>query len=308
MSTTTTLADFRAAAASTIPDPADVDRDAHDIGLFVWHHDRIGRNVARAHCRCGWQGPARFSRGNRGAHDAAVEDGRCHRADVDRAETLRIMSDAGFTPYVWDGWTYYGPQSSERSEAPTGGETAYLSNYRAVRGDETPDAWELPVTLWGDYCGDDLGRSNHDALLEDYGPALVSVSGDYYSRVLLIPATIGADDAAALAEIGTALRDEYPLYSDDHHSRMEMEAASDAWDEYLGSDVRWSLTRDHGIDADDVDACADVIRELFYAAVRHADAWPYFESATSIVFPDADAHVAEIAAALVERGCHREIA
>ncbi len=174
---------------------------------------------------------------------------------------------------------------------PIGGESASMSDMKDATAGETPTHFEVPVTIWGDYCGDICGRSNYRRLLEDFPDTFVEVLGDYSSQYLAIPAdwTPEDDGEEDMVNLFTGLR----LYDDEDESKLVDELAWEAWDQYLRFDIVRELDR-FGVDTDAIDE--DELKERFYALVSEANESPRAESATDVIFPYFDDHIAELAA------------
>jgi hypothetical protein len=215
------------------------------------------------------------------------------------AATLKLQA-AEFRPLWWSIYRDDQRDAWEQGDDVHMGDLVDTDEPRSVRidPDASPDFWEVPSCVWGDYCGDSVGRSNHRALIRDYPEFFSDHVGGYDSHSLLIPSRPDWDGDAlsSLVDDLTRLRDEYPLYDEADHSALETDTAWEAWEQYLGADIRLALMREHHIDDDALDAIADeTLRERFYGAYRDASEYPYMESATDVVFPGCDDIVAEIA-------------
>lgn len=201
--------------------------------------------------------------------------------------------------YVWEGGETDGPEGGDTVRLGYSGMVEASAAWRTSSPDDLRYV-EVPVTLWGDYCGSDLGRSNSRVLLRDYPNTFVIVEGGYGSRFLALPADFGADGdemAQHILDIIEGLSD-YPLISDEDHSELEMELLDEAWETYLGSDVVSTLSNVHGLD--DVDPAE--IRESFYSILNDAcslgAAETYLESAVSVVISGLDDIIATLATEL----------
>jgi hypothetical protein len=190
-----------------------------------------------------------------------------NRTDVDN-----LAREFGLERFAWVGTSYQGFQTGwVDTEPEEAGGSAYISDLRLIPNrDEvgelpshtSADFIGVPVTLWGDYCGSDLGRSNSRSLVRDYPDLFVTV------------------------------HDEYPLYDEDDHSALELELADEAWDAWVRFDLGRSLS-DAGVDVDAISD--DELRERFYAFVSDTPQPYYCESADSVVFPYWDDVVAALA-------------
>lgn len=214
-----------------------------------------------------------------------------------------ILSNAGFTGYWFDAWNY---QANRAVETPEAGDTVYVAD---LNQNGTPDLFEMPVTLWGDYCGSDCGRSNYRSLVRDYPDTFVFGSDSMGASFLLVPGKVSLELAEELAEIGSGLAEQYPLYDEEDHSMLEMELAEEAWDAWVRSDLTRAL-RDAIIGrcpSQEYDECVaradeivdsleeDTLRDRFYTFVSDTPQPYYLESANSVVFPSWDDVVADLA-------------
>lgn len=175
------------------------------------------------------------------------------------------------------------PQGGDRVSMGTGGMCGAESY-------DTATHYEVPCTIWGDYCGDSCQRSNYRSLLRDYPDTFVEVLGGYHSQYLAIPKDALTDD---LDEIFTGLVEQYPLYDEEDHSMLEMDEAWDQWNQWARDDVIRSLQRDYGIYNDDIDS--DSLRERFFEFMSNGSEYPYLEDAVTIVYPGMDDFVKMIA-------------
>jgi len=213
---------------------------------------------------------------------------------------MTTLADSGFEP-LW--WSIY--RETERDSFEIGDdvsmsdlETGEHCSCRLNGPESSPDFYRFPYTLWGDYIGDAVQRSNHRSILADFPDIFSDFVGFPGAHELILPAEgIDADTLDELIRIGQHIRDDYPLYSDEDHSNLEMELADEAWDAYLSWDVMRSLA-ELGVDTDTVDE--EKVRELFYASLSDDPCSPYAESADSVVFPYYDDNVAYVVARLAE--------
>jgi len=204
-----------------------------------------------------------------------------------------LATGSGFTALIWRGSRYdvstgawqdvAAPEPGDRVAMGTFGMDELASSTLKA---EPPSHVMIRLTLWGDYCGSGVERSNHRALLQDYPDTFVDVYGDYGSSYLALATDQPID--SDLFEALVRLADDYPLYDDEDHSRLEDEMAVGAWDLYLCYDVPGDL-RKRGVSDDDLEALdSDALRMAFYHFTAEADQSPYLESADSVVFPCMD--------------------
>jgi len=160
-----------------------------------------------------------------------------------------------------------------------------------------PTFYRFPYTLWGDYIGDAVQRSNHRSILADFPDIFSDFVGFPGAHELILPAEgIDADTLDELIRIGQHIRDDYPLYSDEDHSNLEMELADEAWDAYSrGTSCahwpswEWTLTRSTWRRS----------RAVLRGPRRRLRV-PLRGDADSVFFPCYDADVAYVAARLAE--------
>ena len=180
--------------------------------------------------------------------------------------------------------------------APVGGESVSMGSMgmEPSRG-EDPTHYEVPVTVWGDYCGDSCARSNFRSLVRDYPETFVEVYGDYGSLYLAIPVDAVTED---LLEIFEGLLESYPLYDEEDHSQLEMEE-TDAALAYPDGWAVWDLKRAVEDAIEDADGWTDedwqFVISRYLSITGDQPSFPYLEDAVNLVFP----HDAEVTADLV---------
>lgn len=170
--------------------------------------------------------------------------------------------------------------------------TADTNNWRYSVTDPLA-GYEVPVTLWGDYCGDDIGRTNYRSLLRDFPESFVEVSGDYSSQYLMVlPAALEGEDGEHLVEILVGLRDTYALYDEGDWSELAMEIELEDWVAGRESDVRTEVTEkvgrllmDHDWAETLVEACTSEALHQAFADVAYANEGPNMETATQTYVP-----------------------
>lgn len=175
---------------------------------------------------------------------------------------------------------------------PVGGDRVGMGTLGMMtrQGSEPCTHYEVPCTVWGDYCGDSMQRSNYRSLLRDYPETFIEVYGDYESHYL---AMCPIDLSEELAEIFVNLVEQYPLYDEKDHSELEMEELEEQWGQWIESDILSSLRYDHGIDTDNVSETW--LRDKFYAYLSDANEYPRLEDAVTIYIPWLDDFVLEVA-------------
>lgn len=100
---------------------------------------------------------------------------------------------------------------------------------------------EIPNTCHGDYIGATVERSNYEAMDEAYGSLVVDVHPHFNAKTLGLsdPMELKSafhwerhplhDKAVSLCEAVGALHN-YPLFDDEHHSKLEMELVNEGID------------------------------------------------------------------------------
>ena len=175
---------------------------------------------------------------------------------------------------------------------PVGGDRVGMGTLGMMtrQGSEPCTHYEVPCTLWGDYCGDGVQRSNYRSLLRDYPETFIEVYGDYGSHYL---AMCPIDLTEELAEIFVNLVEQYPLYDEEDHSELEMEEATEQYQQWAKDDILFSLRRDYDIDTDNISETW--LEQRFWQWCGEQSQYPYLEDAVSIVYPDMDGFVREMA-------------
>jgi hypothetical protein len=129
-------------------------------------------------------------------------------------------------------WTEYDPRTGDWSDAPK----AFPDTYGHWRT-EGPPTHGVPTYLSGsDYSGTLVERSNRDRWREDFASGedqwWVEVSGGYGTFAIVVRLDSLPDEAIEfLEQLST-----YPVADDDAHSRLEMEAQNEAWDDWAAQD------------------------------------------------------------------------
>jgi hypothetical protein len=189
------------------------------------------------------------------------------------------------------------------TDSPVGGDSVSMGTLGMdlAKNGETVTHYEVPMTVWGDYCGSSVERSNYRALLSDYPDTFVEVLGGYHSQYLAIPVDGLTED---LREIFTDLVEQYPLYDESDHSELEMTEASEQYEQWAKADILSSLARDHDIDTDTIDE--DWLSTEFWSFMSTQGEYPYLEDAVTIVYPNMDEFVTSIARTLKEGNVNDE--
>lgn len=185
---------------------------------------------------------------------------------------------------TWDGGYY----TYRDIAMPTGGDQCPMGSLGMQETGTygTPTHYEVPATVWGDYVGGGVERSNYRSLVRDYPETFVEVYGDYGSHYLAISIAdfcfMGTTKSQELLTIFKGLEYNYPLYDEEDHSMLEMEELEEQWDQWIKQDIMWDITKNGGEFTDDEEAH---LEEWFYEWLSEASEYPYLESATTIVVP-----------------------
>lgn len=117
-----------------------------------------------------------------------------------------------------------------------------------------------------------------------------------YSNVDTLGAYVG-NLSEDVIDILTGLRTDYPLYDEEDDSSLELEITWNAWDEWLGRDVRRHLEDSSESDEameDALDKLGDnTLRKWFYESYSDGSDYPYLEYMDA-VFPDWETHASEL--------------
>jgi hypothetical protein len=227
----------------------------------------------------------------------AYSDGRLY-ADIDR--TVRDLSNVTFVCDVealedrGNGYEWYpvADPTEGTADHPVG---LSWGRWRECNAAEATHA-VLGLTVWSDYSGGTVERSNERSLQRDFPGTFVHLYGGFGTSGLMItidrPATYDPGTWLYVLEILAGLAD-YPVVDEEDLSALEMELAEEAWEAYLGYDVLRDLEK-AGVPEDALSADTS-IRDRFYALTYEADYGPEAESAVSVVFPFYDRVVATMA-------------
>ena len=146
-------------------------------------------------------------------------------------------------------------------------------------------AFSIPYTLHGDFVGDLVAQSNCETVWEEIEGfcddedtcEMVERSFAFDSHELYVFADSISSEAMLdkILEIVSAL-ESYPLFDEDHHSRLEMEVCEECWCDYGESDFLrevCALLEIDDFDRDDLtcdlgelpQACHDLYGDAFHA-------------------------------------------
>ncbi|GAB3475349.1 hypothetical protein [Amycolatopsis cihanbeyliensis] len=160
-------------------------------------------------------------------------------------------------------------------------------------GEETDGYGPVTLTLaeYCDYGGSCVDAANVKSFDGEFGWVSTSTngvhgSGSAWVQLGELPDIDDIDNGLAMLEMLADTMDgltDYPLISDEAHSEYVNELAEEAWDQFLGWDVRSELAELLGCDEyhlDDFQFSEDEIRELYYSFEDNE--WNC-ETATSVV-------------------------
>ena len=88
--------------------------------------------------------------------------------------------------YRWAGVSYGTGTTLEPTEPPEDGSSAYMGSDWEQVPESDAEFVEVPYTVWGDYVGSSVERSNCRSLLRDYPESFIHITGGYGSEVLYI--------------------------------------------------------------------------------------------------------------------------
>ena len=195
------------------------------------------------------------------------------------------LRDASDSVMSWDHETM-GPNWTWHPTPPAmGGESVYASAFCSGERAGLQAYITVPYTMWGDYSGSTVERSNCRSIREDYPEYVVHVRGDYSSEWLVLP--LGVDIPAVLFDGILALSD-HPRWCDEDHSMLEMELADEAWDYHardLRDDILAAIVGPNGNthDADDLVPEDGMLYDLYRLAAEALNVYPFCEDAVSAV-------------------------
>lgn len=162
---------------------------------------------------------------------------------------------------------------------PTQYDSLYLGD---LRDDPAGQLYEIPHTMYSDYSGDTVHRSNCDVLLEDFkdrqSKGLWEVYGGHGTRGIVVDKdTLESDE---MQDILYQLEN-YPLISDDHHSQLEYEIETEAWQDYIRDDLLRALHA-ADIDTDELEEEEDKLYTTFNEAMERANVYYEHQDSYSV--------------------------
>lgn len=135
--------------------------------------------------------------------------------------------------------------------------------------------YEVPDLLSGsDYSGCLVQRSNHDVWREEFADGedkwWTAVIGGYCTYAIVVDMESVTDEAKEFLD---AL-DGYCIADDNHHSNMEMQAQSEAWESWARTDFIRALEKRFNVEDLDDAADSQALFELFHdTADRIGEYW-----------------------------------
>jgi hypothetical protein len=178
----------------------------------------------------------------------------------------------------------YVPSFGDPDEGLTGGDETSLTHWRQCQIDDVPVLVTVPGTLWGDYVGSFVDRSNYRSLLRDYPDTFV-----------IICSNPGAQELAVLGSgiLPDGLQEELqqindpngcPVYDEDDLSFLELEMIDEAISEWAGYDLQQTvigLLRGRLTDEQLDEITEESVVEEYRALVSEGVFIPEVESAVS---------------------------
>ena len=160
--------------------------------------------------------------------------------------------------------------SYRREDAPEPGGTWSYGDWDQCAPEDATHVL-LNYTGYSDYSGSSADRSNHRALMRDYPETFTNAYGGHGTEELMLSVdwTPPGDGRDGLLDAIAALAD-YPLYDEEDHSYLEMEAADDAWDQFLS----WDVPRDLAEKSESPEAMEDALEALEALSARHSAEYP----------------------------------
>lgn len=129
-----------------------------------------------------------------------------------------------------DGWEYFDtPEEAGVTDV----------SYGDIKEDEKGDFIELPYCTYSDYSGCTVERSNCRCILEDYkehlGKGVYRIYGGFDTTGVLVSVDFFNNNEELQDAVEGLL--EYPLYSEEDHSQLEMEIEDEDWELYRKQDL-----------------------------------------------------------------------
>ena len=147
-----------------------------------------------------------------------------------------------------------------------------------LSNDDDGDLIELQYTMYSDYSGCVVERSNCDVILESFedyiSNGIWEVYGGYGSRgIVYQPSMLENEEFKDMLES----LDNYPLVDEDHFSNLEFEIESESWEDWIKFDLSRLLDQSDLSYPDD----DDKFRDKFYQIIMDHDIYFTHEDAIS---------------------------
>lgn len=158
------------------------------------------------------------------------------------------------------------------------GDTVYMSDLVSA-GEDDAEFVQVPYTVWGDYVGSLVERSNSAVLWSQFYEILVKAEGGWGSEFLLLPLIpVAEENEEAYELLGEIVEklENYPLVDEDAYSELEWELIEGAIGDYLIADLRREFPGHED----------EVLKGKVYEYLQESNESPYCEDAVgSVVFP-----------------------
>jgi len=154
----------------------------------------------------------------------------------------------------------------------------------------TGDLMVIPYTVYSDYSGSTVDRSNCDVFLERYGKRadVWETYGGFGTRGVIMRRRVYDDPQTEEEEEIRECIDSlfnYPLIDEEHHSNLEFELEEEGWNDYGRDDLRRALKKSAIYTDEELDDISDEVLDWMWYVVCDVEAiYPLFEDAVSCYF------------------------
>jgi hypothetical protein len=153
------------------------------------------------------------------------------------------------TSYRYDKWNIWNDapddNDQDRDRSLYLGRMDYVDKHDEKRPD---DFVEIPYTTGSDYSGEAVTVSNYRCIWDDFKdkiPGLYQIYGGHGTYGLVVRRSVLKSDNEDCVELQDVIKElhNYPCYSEDDLSIVELEAESEAWESWAKNDYRRALEK-----------------------------------------------------------------
>jgi hypothetical protein len=162
--------------------------------------------------------------------------------------------------------------------------------YGDLEENASGDLMEIPYTIYSDYSGSTVERSNCDVFLERYGkrPDVWETYGGFSTRGAVMRRMVyddpQTDEEEEIKECIDSLFN-YPVIDEERMSNLEFELEEESWNDYGRSDLRYALKKAGIYTDEEMDDISDEsLDQMWYVTCDVEAIYPIFEDANGPYF------------------------